>query len=146
MNALTIFKKRHLYDECEAEVNLCFDQFVYKLSEQIFRAFKQVAAGVNLDKKFRDDFNKIQASAAAMQPATSQANSSSNVTHHAHRIHTPNTSRYEILMKQRHLQLLGRSINLSKLLAQRIVIMIKNNLKTAISKFESSSLTSIIVS
>lgn len=45
MNALTVFKKRHLYDEVEAEVNLCFDQFVYKLSEQIYRAFKQVAAG-----------------------------------------------------------------------------------------------------
>jgi cytoplasmic FMR1 interacting protein len=45
MNALTVFKKRHLYDEVEAEVNLCFDQFVYKLSEQIYRAYKQTAAG-----------------------------------------------------------------------------------------------------
>jgi cytoplasmic FMR1 interacting protein len=45
MNALTVFKKRHLYDEVEAEVNLCFDQFVYKISEQIYRAYKQTAAG-----------------------------------------------------------------------------------------------------
>jgi cytoplasmic FMR1 interacting protein len=38
MNALAVFKKRHLYDKIEAEVNLCYDQFVYVLSEQIFRA------------------------------------------------------------------------------------------------------------
>ena len=62
MNALTVFRKRHLYDEVEAEVNLCFDQFVYILSEQIFRAYKQTAAAILLDKKFRDEFNKLQAS------------------------------------------------------------------------------------
>ncbi|KAI8431304.1 hypothetical protein MSG28_015853, partial [Choristoneura fumiferana] len=33
--ALTVFKKQFLYDEVEAEVNLCFDQFVYKLAEQV---------------------------------------------------------------------------------------------------------------
>jgi hypothetical protein len=104
-----------------------------------------------LDKKFRDDFNKIQANSATMAPASSQTNVSQTQqqyqhNNHAHRIHIPNISRYEILMKQRHLQLLGRSINLSRLIAQRIVIMIKNNLKTAINKFESSNLTAIIVS
>ena len=40
--ALTKFKKQFLYDEVEAEVNLCFDQFVYKLSDQIFAYFKVV--------------------------------------------------------------------------------------------------------
>ena len=29
--ALTVFRKQFLYDE----VNLCFDQFVYKLSDQV---------------------------------------------------------------------------------------------------------------
>lgn len=33
--ALTVFRKQFLYDEVEAEVNLCFDQFVYKLSDQV---------------------------------------------------------------------------------------------------------------
>lgn len=42
--ALTVFRKQFLYDEVEAEVNLCFDQFVYKLSEQIFMYYKQLAA------------------------------------------------------------------------------------------------------
>ncbi len=38
--ALKKFKKQFLYDEVEAEVNLCFDQFVYKLSDQIFAYYK----------------------------------------------------------------------------------------------------------
>lgn len=42
--ALTVFKKQFLYDEVEAEVNLCFDQFVYKLSEQVYAHYKQLAA------------------------------------------------------------------------------------------------------
>ncbi|CAB3258031.1 unnamed protein product [Arctia plantaginis] len=38
------FKKQFLYDEVEAEVNLCFDQFVYKLSEQVYSHYKQLAS------------------------------------------------------------------------------------------------------
>ena len=119
MNALTVFKKRHLYDEVEAEVNLCFDQFVYALSEQIFRAYKQTAAGVLLDKKFRDEFNKIQSTAIHLQ-TSSNGNSNGNVngsnssqangvdanknSGNNYLIKIPNTSRYQTLMKQRHIQ------------------------------------------
>ena len=41
--ALHQFKKQFLYDEVEAEVNLCFDQFVYKLSDQIYAYYKHWA-------------------------------------------------------------------------------------------------------
>lgn len=41
--ALTQFRKQFLYDEIEAEVNLCFDQFVFKLSEQVFAYYKHLA-------------------------------------------------------------------------------------------------------
>lgn len=51
--ALTVFRKQFLYDEVEAEVNLCFDQFVYKLSEQIFAYYKHLAGSILLDKRFR---------------------------------------------------------------------------------------------
>jgi cytoplasmic FMR1 interacting protein len=40
-----------LYDEIEAEVNLCFDQFVYKLSEQIYAYYKHLAGSIMLDKR-----------------------------------------------------------------------------------------------
>ena len=42
--ALTAFRKQFLYDEIEAEVNLCFDQFLYKLSDQVFAHYKQLAS------------------------------------------------------------------------------------------------------
>lgn len=42
--SLKRFRKRHLYDEIEAEVNLCFDQFIYKLSDAVFTHYKQLAA------------------------------------------------------------------------------------------------------
>jgi len=124
MNALTVFKKRHLYDEVEAEVNLCFDQFVYLLSEQIFHTYKQTAAGILIDKKFRDEFNKLQSQAMKHQSASNgntngnsqqsspahglesnKTNGSANGFHWSHQqIKIPNTSRYETLMKQRHIQ------------------------------------------
>ena len=50
--ALTVFKKRFLYDEIEAEVNLCFDQFVYKLSEQIYAYYKHLGTIHILRKRF----------------------------------------------------------------------------------------------
>ena len=162
MNALTVFRKRHLYDECEAEVNLCFDQFVYVLSEQIFRAYKQTAAGIMLDKRFRDEFNRLQAQHAIFQQQQmngagsndaqqqsadgkqqqQQQHAPLNLSQHA--IKMPNTSRYETLMKQRHIQLLGRSINLSRLIAQRVTTMLQKSLKGAIEKFESGDLTGIM--
>lgn len=153
MNALTVFRKRHLYDEVEAEVNLCFDQFVYILSEQIYTAYKQTAAGILLDKKYRDEFNKIQATSMSMAAAAANANGANGHGSSAHAEHKsnmfikiPNTSRYETLMKQRHIQLLGRSVNLSRLIAQRITVTLGKHLRSAIEKFESGDLTGIIVS
>ena len=93
--ALHHFKQQFLYDEIEAEVNLCFDQLVYKLSEHIFAYFKQKAAryiyimqlkrclffccSVILDKRFRSEFP------------------SNNFPH-------PPPNRYETLLKQKHVQ------------------------------------------
>lgn len=42
--ALVSLNQQFLYDEIEAEVNLCFDQLVYKLSEQIYAYFKSQAS------------------------------------------------------------------------------------------------------
>lgn len=42
--ALKKFRKQFLYDEVEAEVNLCFDQFVFKLSDAVFMHYKQLAS------------------------------------------------------------------------------------------------------
>lgn len=119
--ALTKFCKQFLYDEVEAELNLCFDQFIYKLSEQIFAYYKHLAGSILLDKRFRSE--------AAMM----------NI-----KFTWPQANRYPTLLKQRHLQLLGRTIDLNRLIAQRLRVSMLKNLELAITRFEEGGLTDII--
>ncbi|XP_076117300.1 cytoplasmic FMR1-interacting protein 2-like isoform X2 [Mytilus galloprovincialis] len=118
--ALTMFRQQFLYDEVEAEVNLCFDQFVYKLSDQIFAYYKHLAGSIMLDKRFRAE-------------CVSQ-----NV-----KINYPVANRYETLLKQRHVQILGRSIDLNKLVGQRVNASLQKALDVAISRFEAGDITGI---
>ncbi|XP_071492155.1 cytoplasmic FMR1-interacting protein 1-like isoform X1 [Diadema antillarum] len=111
--ALSVFKKQFLYDEIEAEVNLCFDQLVYKLAEMIFAYYKELAGSMLLDKRFRKDCKKHHIDIPC-QPA----------------------NRYETILRQRHVQILGRSVDMSKLLSQRIVQSITTSLQLAIARFE----------
>ncbi|KAM3837025.1 cytoplasmic FMR1-interacting protein 1 isoform 7-T8 [Vipera latastei] len=119
--ALTKFKKQFLYDEIEAEVNLCFDQFVYKLADQIFAYYKVMAGSLLLDKRLRSECKN--------QGAT---------------IPLLTSNRYETLLKQRHVQLLGRSIDLNRLITQRISAAMYKSMELAIGRFESEDLTSIV--
>ena len=74
---MTKFRKQFLYDEIEAEVNLCFDQFVFKISEQIFEHYKTRAAACLLDVNFQNEMKR--------QPF-------------------PKGNKYETLLQQRHIQ------------------------------------------
>ncbi|XP_077992944.1 cytoplasmic FMR1-interacting protein 1-like [Glandiceps talaboti] len=130
--ALTKFKKQFLYDEAEAEVNLCFDQFVYKLSNQIFVFYKQRAALMLLDTKFQKECQQQLA----------------NYKKFTHLLNIPGqhqqSNKYESLLKQRHVQLLGRSIDFNKLVAQRVQVAMQKSIAVAIAKFESSDITAIV--
>ncbi|TNM87595.1 hypothetical protein fugu_005816 [Takifugu bimaculatus] len=119
--ALITFKKQFLYDEIEAEVNLCFDQFVYKLADQIFAYYKILAGSLLLDKRLRAECK----------------NQGANIP-------WPSSNRYETLLKQRHVQLLGRSIDLNRLITQRVSAALYKSLELAINRFESEDLTSIM--
>jgi cytoplasmic FMR1 interacting protein len=61
----------------------------------------------------------------------------------AARFHTPK-SRYHVILKQRHFQLLGRSIDLNHLIGQRMNSKLRQNIDFAISRFEASDITTII--
>lgn len=56
------------------------------------------------------------------------------------------SNRYETLLKQRHVQLLGRSIDLNKLICQRINASMHKSLEVAIARFEGADITSVVVS
>jgi cytoplasmic FMR1 interacting protein len=57
----------------------------------------------------------------------------------------PVANRYETLLKQRHVQLLGRSIDLNRLIGQRINAALQKSLEVAISRFEGGDITGIMV-
>lgn len=119
--ALTKFHKQFLYDEVEAEVNLCFDQFVYKLSDQIFAYYKHLAGSIMLDKRFRSECASMGV-----------------------KVNYPVANRYQTLLRQRHVQILGRLIDLNKLIGQRVNAALQKALDVAIARFEGGDITGIV--
>lgn len=59
-------------------------------------------------------------------------------------LHYPRANRYETLLKQRHVQLLGRSIDLNKLITQRINTDMQKSLDLAVNKFEAGDITGVM--
>ncbi|KAH8872795.1 Cytoplasmic FMR1-interacting protein 2 [Schistosoma japonicum] len=121
--ALNRFRRRFLYEEIEAEANLVFDQLVYKLSDKVFRHYKRYASSILLDKRFRAE---AQRNASWREPY-------------------PPPNRYTAaLLRQKNVQLLGRSIDLNRLICQRMNSAIYKSIEVAISRFHSSDITGII--
>ena len=119
--ALTKFKKQFLYDEIEAELNLCFDQLIVTLSEKIYGHYKVMASSLLLDKKFRAEKSKL-----------------------GQDLPFPAAIRYDTILRQRHVQLLGRSVDLSRVIAQRIISLLQQSLIVAIRKFTSRDLHGLV--
>lgn len=118
-HALTILKQRFLYDEIEAEVDLCFDQLLYKLNEIIFSYYKSRAASDLLDQSFLascDDRDKY-----FVKPM-----------------------RFDEILKLRRVKLLGRTINLRSLLTQRLNKLFRVNIDFLFDRFESQDLCAIV--
>ena len=53
--ALTSFKKQHLYDEVEAEVDLAFDQFIARLTDAVWTHYKSRASSIMLQSQFKNE-------------------------------------------------------------------------------------------
>jgi cytoplasmic FMR1 interacting protein len=115
-------KKQFVYDEIEGEVNLCFTQMIILISDHLYTYYKNVASSNLLDKAYKE---KIM---------TMQSMSKLKTT----------KRRYEIPMGQRHIQLLGRSVNLNLLIAEKVRQTIQKDLASTFLKLESSDLTHII--
>uniref|UniRef100_A0A1I8FKE2 DUF1394 domain-containing protein n=1 Tax=Macrostomum lignano TaxID=282301 RepID=A0A1I8FKE2_9PLAT len=112
--ALTRFKRQFLYDEIEAEANLAFDQL-------IFSYYKNLAASIHMDEAFRSEANARGA-----------------------RLPLPPPVRYSVLIGQRHVSLLGRSIDLNRLISKRCNKSLLASLETAVRLFESRDITGIV--
>ncbi|CAN0532955.1 unnamed protein product, partial [Ectocarpus sp. 12 AP-2014] len=90
--ALYVLNSQYLFNEIQAEVNLVFKQLLFDLEAEVFGYCKDWAASTVLDKAFK----KVYEIRRGL----------------GHFI--PGRRRYEVqLSAQRHVQLLGRSVDLS---------------------------------
>lgn len=117
--ALVVLKQRFLYDEIEAEVDHCFDIFVSRLCETIFTYYKSWAASELLDPSFL--FASDNGEKYSVQPM-----------------------RFSALFKMTRVKLLGRSINLRSLIAERMNKVFRENLEFLFDRFESQDLCAIV--
>ncbi|KAH9784212.1 protein PIR [Citrus sinensis] len=117
--ALVVLKQRFLYDEIEAEVDHCFDIFVSRLCETIFTYYKSWAASELLDPSFL--FSSDNGEKYSVQPM-----------------------RLSALFKMTRVKLLGRSINLRSLIAERMNKVFRENLEFLFDRFESQDLCAIV--
>ncbi|KAJ3145710.1 Cytoplasmic FMR1-interacting protein 2 [Geranomyces variabilis] len=116
--ALYQLRSKFLYDELAAEVSLCFDQLIFKISQKIFHHYKKAAACMVLAPDL-----KSEGSIAQMDLALNA---------------------YDAILKQRNYQLLGRSLNIPELIAQMMNTYLRKSIDIAISRYEASDLTYIM--
>lgn len=117
--ALAVLKQRFLYDEIEAEVDHCFDLFVWKLCETIFTYYKSWAASELLDPSFLfalDNGEKL-----SVQPM-----------------------RFGALLRMTRVMVLGRTINLRSLITERMNKVFRENIEFLFDRFESQDICAIV--
>ncbi|KAF9611083.1 hypothetical protein IFM89_026967 [Coptis chinensis] len=127
-HALVVLKQRFLYDEIEAEVDLCFDQLILKLSETIFTYYKSWAASELLDPSFL--FALDNGEKYSIRPMRFNV---------LFRITRVKTDKFLYDMK-----LLGRTINFRSLIAERMNKMFRENLEFLFDRFESQDLCAVV--
>lgn len=120
--ALYSFNQQFIYDEIEAEANLAIDQFYFLLADEIYNYYKNSAASSILDKMYKVRLEELK----GMD------------------IFRTGVNRFETILSQKSIQLLGRSINLSFIFAQNITSKFHRDIDVAIKRFESFDMRGIV--
>ena len=121
-HAINELSKQHLYDEIEAEVSVVLEQLLYMHADELCRHYRDSAASVCLDKEFKQQMEEIKDRSSL----------------------TVAQRRLSFVLRQRHLQLLGRSINLNFLLSQIVATKFGEDVESALRKFESSDACGLV--
>ena len=119
--ALYDIQQQHLYNEIEAEVNLVFDQISIILSEKVYQHLKDCAAFLELPPEYRLLLQQ-------KRPEKFQLDQ----------------ERFAVALSQKHIALLGRWVNLSKILGQAIGNYFMADLEYVVRKFETNGLETIL--
>ena len=126
--ALRDLRQQFVYDEIEAEANLVFGQLVFLLGDELYTYYKNAAASAHLDKAYRKRLE------------VSPGRKAASLTARKHR--------YEVSMAQRHVRLLGRTIDLNFLITQHINENLRKDVELAVqgamgSKFRNAGQTCV---
>ena len=147
MLALTSLRKRYLYDEIEAELNLAFDQFLFMLSDHAFTSFKTKASRQLLDNSYGSMWREYAKLKQQLEKERAEGGRSLFGRRKGRLIlddiDIPIT-RIESVLSQRHAQILGRSINICMLVTQRVNALMRKNFDYIIGRFEASELSGIV--
>ncbi len=122
--ALYEFSSQYMFNEIQAEVNLAYDQLVFHLETGIYGFYKDWAASTVLDKLWK---HCIEARKGWGW-------------------YTPEAERwqYEVLLQQRHVLLLGRSVDLNLRFSLGINQKVQADLELVVKQFESGGLSGIV--
>ena len=123
--ALHEFRQRYLYEEVEAEMNLCFDQLIFNLSNKVYLNFKLRASSLYLEQHYLCGYEKLvdRGDVEKLKPLR---------------------ARFNVITEQRTVQFLGRVVNLNHLLGIAMEKKLKENIRFAIERFEASDITAVV--
>lgn len=153
--ALYRLKQQFIYQEVEAELNLSFDQQIYFLSQDVYSYYKTVAGNQQLDPLFKQEYeNSKLTSYTILQNILRKGQEKdrtkqlvlkrrSDILKKQNNITIP-YAYYTIQMKQTHILLLGRSINVTLLQTGYCNHLIRENINIVQMRQESCDLTSIL--
>jgi cytoplasmic FMR1 interacting protein len=120
--ALHAYHQQHLYDEIEAEANLVLEQLIVSLSEDSYEYYKNVTASNMLEKSYKRRLEEIRGETFL----------------------TIGIQKFDSLITQRNIIILGRSLNLSVPIIQHVVRRVYNDIDIAIRIFESDDICCVI--
>ncbi|OQS06286.1 p53 inducible protein [Thraustotheca clavata] len=109
--SLRTLEQQFLYDEVEAEANLCFEQLVFLLSDRVYMHFKNIGASSLLE----NSFNTVSL-----------------------------LKKFEYVLRQNHISVLGRYIDLNQLITDHVLASITKDLETSIHRLETGNLTLLV--
>eukprot|EP00835_Amoeboradix_gromovi_P001990 NODE_103_length_20051_cov_0.229401.p2 type:complete len:654 gc:universal NODE_103_length_20051_cov_0.229401:2953-4914(+) len=117
----------YLFDEVEAEANLVFDQLIFKYSEMVFSHFKTRSSRMLIEQEIEilDKQKQQSANKRSLDQADLKA---------FHSLH-------ESILKQNRFYLLGRFIDIRRVMGQCMNQYFRKALEVAINRYESSDLT-----
>eukprot|EP00055_Hartaetosiga_balthica_P012544 m.61242 g.61242 ORF g.61242 m.61242 type:complete len:1371 (+) comp7987_c0_seq1:100-4212(+) len=111
-------KSQTLYDEVQAEVNTCFDQVVFKITQQVYTSFKANAHADLIPHDVKEKFKDLDLGPVDLS--------------------------YKGVLSQRHLKLLGRTVDFRSIISSSMTDFFKQTLNMCISWLETKPLSYVI--